>query len=283
MSDLHSSLRPPPFLGPSRRILRLWVGALLLLLLLLYLWRCIFIPIESGQLGVLWMRLGGGTVMDRAYGEGYRAILPWDRMEVYDIRLQEMHDNIEVLTADGLQVSLGVTVRFAPRPADLPMLHKHVGPLYKNPVVWPDVAEAVRHVVRQFRPDDLRVMGEAGLAAKIDAEARAAVQRHWVDLDRVLITRITLPQRIQADIQEKLAQEQRALAYDYILKQAEMERQRRLIEADGISQFEKRARVSILKWRGIEATERLADSPNAKIVVMGTGQSQLPILLNGDK
>jgi regulator of protease activity HflC (stomatin/prohibitin superfamily) len=285
VSDLLPPLPPPPFFGLSRRErrLRLAGAVLILLLLLLYLWRSIFIPIGAGHLGVLWSRFGGGTVMSHTYGEGYPAIWPWDRMTVYDVRLQEMHSTVAVLTEDGLQVSLDVTVRFAPRSADLPMLHRSVGPRYRETVVWPDVVAAVRHIIRQFKPDELRVLGETDLAAKIDAEARGAVRGHWVDLDRVLITRVALPERLNAEIEEKLAQEQKALTYEHILKQAKMESQWRAIEAAGIREFEDRSHISILQWRGIEATERLAASPNAKIVVMGVGQNQLPVLLNSDK
>ena len=142
---------------------------------------------------------------------------------------------------------------------------------------------AVRHVIRQFKPDDLRVIGEADLAARIDAEARDDVRRHWVDLDRVLITRVALPERLNAEIENKLAQEQKVLTYNFVLKQAEMESKKREIEAAGIKAFEDLSHVSILRWRAIEATEHLAASPNTKIVVMGAGQNQLPVLLNADK
>lgn len=283
MNDFPSFLPPPRTAGLSRRGLRSLLGGLVLLLFLLYLWRSFFITIGPGQLGVLWSRFGGGTVMTHTFGEGYPLIWPWDQMAVYDARLQQMHDTVAVLTTDGLQVSLDVTARFAPRAADLPMLHRSVGPRYRETVVWPDVVAAVRHVIRQFKPDDLRVIGEADLAARIDAEARDDVRRHWVDLDRVLITRVALPERLNAEIENKLAQEQKALTYSFVLKQAEMESKKREIEAAGIKAFEDLSHVSILRWRAIEATERLAASPNTKIVVMGPGQNQLPVLLNADK
>jgi regulator of protease activity HflC (stomatin/prohibitin superfamily) len=275
-------IAPPQRSGLSQGRFRLWLAALLLLLFLAYLWRSIFIPIGSGQLGVLWSRFGGGTVTNRVYTEGYQTIWPWNRMAVYDVRLQEMHDVVSVLTTDGLQVSVGVTARFRPRAADLAMLHQMVGPRYKDTVVWPDVVAAVRHVIRQLKPEQLRIIGETDLAAKIDAAARDAVQKHWVDLDRVLITQITLPERLRAEIEEKLAQEQKAISYEYILRQAEQERQKRMIEADGIRAFEERSHISFLKWRGVEATEHLAASPNAKIIVMGAGTNQLPVLLSDD-
>ena len=302
MTDLVSDQAPPvhhrstpergAVRGPASRRLAFWlrrnslrlcIGGLLLLLLLLFFWNDIFIPIGSGQEGVLWSRFFGGTEMGRTYGEGYRVILPWDKMAVYDVRLQEMHGTMEVLTLDGLQVSLAVTARFAPRRRDLPMLHRMVGPDYKQVVVWPDVVTAVRHVIRQMKPEELRILSERDLARRINIAARQEVQDHWIDLDEVLITRITLPQPVEAAIQEKLAQEQKAIGYQFLIQQADLERQRRMIEAEGIRDFEARSHISFLKWKGIEATEKLAESPNAKIVVMGASRNELPVLLNADK
>ncbi len=268
------------YFGMSKRRFRRRVAGLLLLLLLLFLWRYIFIPIASGQAGVLWSRLGGGTVMDRRYGEGYHVIWPWDHMAIYDMRLQEMHDTVQVLTSDGLQVSMQVTVRFAPRADELTVLHRSVGPRYRETVIWPDVVAAVRHVVRRFKPEDLTVLGEEELGDKVDAAARRSVQGHWVDLDRVLITRITLPRRVQAQIQEKLADEQKALAAPFILRQAELKRQSWRIEADGAREFQSRSGISLLKWRNIDALERLASSANSKIVVLGGGESAMPFVLD---
>jgi regulator of protease activity HflC (stomatin/prohibitin superfamily) len=271
----------PMGFGMSRLRFRLLVGGLALLLLLLALWRDIFIPIGSGQAGVLWSRTRG-TIMDRRYGEGYWAIWPWDHMTVYDLRLQDMHDTVPVLTSDGLQVSMKVTVRFAPRADELTMLHRSVGPRYRETVMWPDVIAAVRHVVRQFRPEDLSVLGEAELAGRVEDAARRSVRGHWVTLDRVLVTEITLPPRVQGQIQEKLADEQKALAAPFLLKQAELRRQSWRIEAEGAREFAERAHVSLLQWRSIDALERLAASPNAKVVVLGNsgGAGSVPLLLD---
>ena len=281
MSD--ARLEPPPprsILGLPVRVVLCGLAAALALLVC---WNSIFVAIGSGRAGVLWSRFGGGTVMDHTFGEGVAVIWPWNAMAVYDVRLQEMHDTVRALTSDGLQVRLDVTTRFAPRATDLPTLHRMVGPRYRATVVRPDTIAAVRHVVRQFVAEDLRVIGEAGLSGKVEEAARSSVGEHWVDLDRVLITRIALPQRVEAQVEARLAEEQKALAGPSILRQAETERQRRLIEADGVRDFEARAQVSILKWRGLEALERLAASPNAKLVVLGTTQGQVPIVLDPER
>lgn len=263
----------------SKLKFRLWVGGLLAILLVLLLWNRTFIPIRSGEAGVLWSRFGGGTVLDRRFGEGTRVIWPWDEMAVYDLRLQERHDTVQVLTSDGLQVAMRVAVRFRPRAGELTMLHQSAGPRYAQTLVWPDVVAAVRHVVRSFRPEDLTVVGESALSRRVEAAARQAVAGHWVDIDRVLVTRITLPARVQAQIQERLADEQKALAAPFILRQAELRRQSWLVEAEAARAFAARTGTSLVKWRSVEALEKLAQSPNAKLVVVGGGKD-VPFVLD---
>jgi prohibitin 1 len=272
----------PPF-GLSPRQMKLIVAGLICAFMILYFWRSVFIPIGSGHLGVLWSRFGGGTVIDKVYQEGYRIIFPWDHMSVYDVRVQKMQNEVTVLTRDGLEVAMTVTARFTPRAAQLPTLHQRVGPDYRDKVVWPDVVSVVRHVIRLYKPEEVQVLGEEKLSAQINAGAKAAIDPYWVDLDQILITKIRLPEHIQNAIQEKLAQEQKVLTYAFLLKQADLEKQKRVIEAEGIREFEERSHVSILKWRGIEVTETLANSPHSKVIVLGTGDDKLPILLSGEK
>lgn len=260
------------YLGVSKRRFRLWVGGLLSVLLLLLLWNHIFIPIGSGESGVLWSRLGGGTIMDKRYTEGYWVIWPWDRMTVYDLRYQEMHGKADVRTSDGLHVAMDVTIRYRPRAADLPTLHQAVGPRYRETVLWPDTIAALQQIVRHFKPEELTASGETDLAQRVEAAARQSIQGHWVDLDRVLITRVTLPERVQAQIQEKLADEQKVLS-------ASLKRQTWLIEAEGAREFQERTGTALVKWRSVDALEKLAQSPNAKVVVLGGGKD-MPFVLD---
>lgn len=260
------------YLGVSRRRFRLWVGGLLTLLILLLLWNHIFIPIGSGESGVLWSRLGGGTTMDRRFGEGYWVIWPWDRMAVYDLRYQEMHGKADVRTSDGLHVAMDVTIRYRPRADDLTMLHQAVGPRYRETVLWPDTIAALQQIVGGFKPEELTVSGETDLAQRVEAAARQSVERRWVDLDRVLITRVILPERVQAQIQEKLADEQKVLS-------ASLKRQTWSIEAEGAREFQERTGTPLVKWRSVDALEKLAQSPNAKVVVLGGGKD-MPFVLD---
>ena len=285
-NDVSDEAPPPPtapgetgvntgvaaYLGMSKRRFRLWLGGLLGVLLLLVLWHDIFIPIGSGESGVLWSRLGGGTTMDRRYTEGYWVIWPWDKMAVYDLRYQEMHGKADVLTSDGLHVEMDVTIRYRPRANDLTLLHQAVGPNYRDTVLWPDTIAALQQIVRRYKPEELTTTGDIDLAQRVEVAARQSIERHWVDLDRVLITRVTLPERVQAQIQEKLADEQKVLS-------ATLKRQAWLIEAEGAREFETRSGTPLLKWRSVDALEKLAQSPNAKVVVLGGGK-EMPFVLD---
>lgn len=260
------------YLGMSRLRFRLWVAVLLAVLLLLLLWNRIFIPIGSGESGVLWSRLGGGTVMEKRFTEGYWVIWPWDRMSVYDLRYQEMHGKADVRTSDGLHVAMDVTIRYRPRASDLTQLHQAVGPSYRETVLWPDTIAALQQIVGRYRPEELTVSGETDLAQRVEAAARQSVDQHWVDLDRVMITRVMLPERVQTQIQEKLAEEQKVLA-------ATLKRQTWLIEAEGAREFQARTGTPLVKWRSIDALEKLAHSPNAKVIVLGGGK-EMPFVLD---
>jgi regulator of protease activity HflC (stomatin/prohibitin superfamily) len=235
-----------------------------------------------GERGVLWSRFGGGTVLDRTYPEGMRLTFPWDRLYIYSVRIQEVHDQVVVLSSNGLPITVTYSCRFHPFPSSLPDLHQRYGPQYTDTLVRPEVISALRVVIGNYRPEDIYARDEAGLLDEIFTALQANLTNHDVVVQDILIKELRLPRTLETAINDKLIQEQQALMYEFKLKSEEGERQRRIIEAQGIQAFESISKLSILKWRGIEATERLANSPNAKIIFVGGGQNQLPIILGGD-
>ena len=95
--------------------------------------------------------------------------------------------------------------------------------------------------------------------------------------------KLELPADVTKGIENKKVAEQTLQTYVYRLASQEQERKRQVIEATGIKEFEKISGVSVLKWRGLAVTSELASSPNSKIIIMGTGEKSLPLLLNTDK
>jgi regulator of protease activity HflC (stomatin/prohibitin superfamily) len=290
---LHTTTLPPEaprrsFLTRAADVFRrysiyLAIGILTVLFFIVLASNRIVQNINPGERGVLWSRFGGGTQLDRIYPEGMRLIFPWDRLYIYSVRVQEIHDQVVVLSANGLPMTITYSCRFHPFPSTLPDLHQRYGPQYADTLVRPEVISALRVVVGNYRPEDIYARDEAGLLDEIFTVLQANLTNHDVVVQDILLKELRLPPTLEAAINEKLIQEQQALMYEFKLKTEEGEKQRRIIEAQGIKAFEDISKLSILRWRGIEATEKLANSPNAKIVIVGTGQNQLPIILGSDK
>lgn len=260
---------------------------LLCLVLGAYFFNRIFINIYPGHSGVLWKRFHGGTDMQFVYNEGLHIIPPWDKMYIYDIRIQQLPFSFEALSKDGLPITFEVTVRYRPERLNLPFLHKTVGPDYLEKVVKPEVQAHVRKVVANYLPEEIYT-SEGYLLQIIMQGAMVAINEKYIVLDNLLIRRMVLPKIIVEAIEKKLAQQQYVLELDYRLQSEAKEARRKAIEAEGIKRFQDIVKTGgffdkFLQYKGIEATVSLAKSDNAKVVVVGGGGSGgLPLIMNMD-
>lgn len=292
------------------------VTTLLAIFVLIYIWNDIAISIYSGRQGVLWNRFSG-TVVKTTYDEGLHLVLPWNKMTIYNLRVQQHTDSIVALTVDGMEMNITYAVMHRPLRLELGHIHRSVGPEYYANLIEPMVVSAIRQVVGSLRTEEIIAMPESQLLQLIDSniysgefhyqyeskakgkiiESDSSVLPSMLDMGHqqivpedlinlfqieVKIHMLILPPKVQAAINEKLVHEQSEESYAFRLSREEKEKQRKIIEAEGISEFERISGISMLKWRGVEATEELAKSPNSKIVIIGTDQKELPILLNGD-
>ena len=253
----------------------------------------IFYTIPPGSVGVLWKRFGGGTDLDSYLGEGLHVILPWDKVYVYDTRLQQLEQDFDVLSADGLKMTVNIAYRFQAIPATVPALHQYIGPNYVSVLITTDIGARARDVFSHNTPEEIfsdrRIQIQQEILHDVQTHLRdtfSPMAGHPIDfvkLEDVLIRGITLPPEVQAAINRKEEQKQLNLEYDYRLLREAKETERKRIEAQGIREFQdiisSGITESYLKWRGIEATLELARSNNSKIVVIGGGKDGLPIIL----
>jgi regulator of protease activity HflC (stomatin/prohibitin superfamily) len=250
--------------------------------LIIFFFHWIVISIYPGELGVLWRRLGSGTQIDTVYREGVHFILPINKMYVYNVRKQQFTDNINVLTVDGLTIGVRYSVRYFLEKDTLPLLHQQVGPDYVNVVVRPEARSVMRMVFGQYKPEEIYTSQKA-IQERVSVTSKTHLQARFVSLDDVPIESITLPTRISEAIESKLAQQQLDQEYVFRLSIAAKEADRKLIEANGIMAYNntvnRSLNPSVLAWHGILATQELAKSPNAKVVVIGTGKNGLPLIL----
>ncbi len=267
-----------------RHRFKIIVVTLILSFFVAYLWRNIFFDIESGEAGVMWKRFHGGTVMDTTFGEGLHVIYPWDKMIIYSVRTQARRESIKILTQGGLYVEMDISYRFHPeRKSLLPYLHRIWGPDYVEKFVQPEAKAAVIAVLGDQSPKQLYSINTTEIQDKIEAQLDTEFEDSYIVLQDFLITRLQLPKTISDAIEQKLTQEQLHQEYAFRLNVAEQEKKRKEIEAQGIKLFEETSGIPILKWRGLEVTSEIARSNNTKVVIVGTGQQGLPIILNADK
>ncbi len=242
------------------------------------------VRISSGHQGVLF-KLFGGTQSD-FYGEGIHRVWPWDTMYVYDVRVQDGPERLSILASNGLSVGLDVSIRFRPEAAELPALHQEIGPNYYTKIINPTIRSEVRKIVGQFTPEEIYSTKRQEVETSITDGIKGALQDEHVDVETILIRNVELPERLRIAISEKLEEEQRAEKMVFTLDRERQEAQRKAIEAVGIAEFQRIVSegltADLLRWKGIEATEDLSRSDNAKVVVIGSGTDGLPLILGGN-
>lgn len=275
-----------------RNYVGLSMTSLITLFVLIYFAPLIFITVPAGHAGVFWLRFFGGTITNWSFTEGMKVVPPWDKVAIYDLRLRQANANIDALTNDGLRVTTNITTRFRLLPDRLGFLHKHVGPNFLEILIIPQIAAEVRHAIARMPPGALYSADREELETQIKNEVENGFSQigshklntsHFVEVEDILIRSVTLPRQVRSAIEQKNIQLHKMQQYEYILKREQMESRRKAIEAAGIRAFQDTISQGInenyLKWKGIDATLQLAESPNAKVVVIGAGDEGLPIIL----
>lgn len=249
------------------------------------LWNRMIVSVKSGESGVLY-RFFMGTEMNAIYDEGVHIIWPWDKMFIYNLRLQTREKEYSMLTKGGLPVNLQVAIRYQPDVRLLPVLHVSVGPGYLEKVVLPETEAVLRRAVGQYGPEDVYT-SKRGFLESIVVASLAEVENRYVLIDDVLVKSVTLPDLLREAIEKKLILQEEEKAYIYRLAIETEEAKRKKIEAAGISEYQKIIKETLtddlLAWQGIQATRELATSANAKTVVIGSGENGLPLILGGGR
>jgi len=243
------------------------------------------VNIGYGEAGVLFRTFSGGVATDRPpLGEGFRIIAPWNKVYVYNVKQQEFFEgNMQVLSSNGLEISLDVSVLYQPKYEELGLLHKTKGENYVNIVLIPQIRAVARSVVGRYTPEQLYSTKRDAIQNEIFEETEKAVSDQHIQLNAVLVRDVTLPPAIKEAIERKLRQEQEALEYEFRLAKAKQEAERQRIDAEGKARANRILSASltdkILQEKGIEATIKLSESPNSKVIVIGSGEGGMPIIL----
>jgi len=249
-----------------------------------------FLTIEAGEAGVLFKPFGKGLVKDEIYGQGFHIIAPWNSMYKYNIKEQKAEESMDILDKNGLSISVDITIRFNPIAGRIGYLHERFGEGYTYSLVIPEVRSAVRQVMGRYTAEEIYSTKRAEVETTIIQETDQTLsnENNNILMNALLIRSINLPNNIKDAIENKLQQEQEALAYQFRLDKERSEAERKRIAAEGEAVANKiinsSLTSSLLKMRGIEATKDIANSPNSKVIVIGgSGDGGgLPLILNSN-
>lgn len=242
------------------------------------------VTIGSGEAGVLYKTFDNGVVINEPpLGEGFHIIAPWNKVIVYEVRQQELFEKMKVLSSNGLEIQIDASAWYEPVYNNLGNLHQNLGEDYLQRVIQPAIRSAARSVVGRYTPEQLYSSKRDAIQDEIFAETKIILEKQYVQLNEVLVRDVTLPNTIKEAIERKLRQEQESLEYEFRLVTAAKEAEKVIIEAEGKAESNRILSASltdkILQDKGIDATMKLAESPNSKIIVIGSGDSGLPIIL----
>ncbi len=255
-------------------------------LLIIVFWSRMTVSIPGGHGGVLFKLFAGGIDTERTYGEGFHFLAPWNKMYVYETRQQEIAEEMNVLSSNGLEISVDFSTWYQPRFNELGKLHAIIGQDYLRRIIIPAMRSSARSVVGRYTPEQIYSTKRDAIQIEIYEETQKLLEERHVQVNQVLIRSITLPPTIKTAIESKLKQEQEALEYEFKLEKAQQEAERQRIDAEGKARANRILSASIteqiLREKGIEATIELSKSPNSKVVIIGN-KDGLPIILGDTK
>jgi regulator of protease activity HflC (stomatin/prohibitin superfamily) len=271
----------PPSSGSS--LSRPLVVFVLIVGLLVFLAGGPFCTVPAGHVGV---KDFFGQVSPNVLSPGVNVVMPLTRVVRVSVQTQEVKEVADVPSREGLTMNLETSLLFQVDPGKAAEIYKTVGTNYVGTIVEPQFRSAIREITASYDAKALYSAERERIATEILQLFRRLAGERGIIVQQVLLRKIGLPPVVSNAIQEKLRREQEAEQMKFVLAKEQQEAERKRIEAQGVADFQRIVAQGIspqlLEWKGIEATEKLATSSNAKVVVIGSSKTGLPIIL-GDK
>jgi regulator of protease activity HflC (stomatin/prohibitin superfamily) len=259
------------------RLIGLGIAAFVLVILF---FSCVT-RVGTGHVGVL--TLFGKVQTEGTLGEGIHLINPLKTNNELSIQTQTLKESASVPSSEGLMMSLDTSLNYHLNPDRAAEVFQKIGADYENVVVEPTLRSAIREATASHTANALYTGEREMVAKQIYDQVSTQLKERGLMVENVLLRDIQLPATLKSAIEAKQQAEQESLAMNFRLQKETQEAQRKRIEAAGVRDFQQIVAQgitpSLLEWKGIEATENLAKSPNSKVVVIGNNKNGLPLIL----
>ncbi|MBA4313085.1 MAG: membrane protease subunit, stomatin/prohibitin [Chlorobiaceae bacterium] len=241
-----------------------------------------FSVIPAGHVGVVDFF---GIVSDRTLGAGINMVNPMAKIQKYSIQTKEHKEAMQVLSREGLTIGLEISALYRLNPDSAARVYKTIaGGDYETIVLVPQFRSMSRAVTASFQASALYSTEREALGVAIMAELAKVVAPRGIIIEATPLRNVGLPSQLTEAIEQKQRADQESQRMEFVLTKEKQEADRKRIEAQGIADFQKIVATGIsdqlLRWKGIEATMKIAESQNAKVVIIGSGKDGLPIILD---
>lgn len=239
--------------------------------------------IDAGHVGVVDVF---GSVEDKELPPGINFFVnPFAKVTMYSTQTHEHKEAMNVLTQEGLTIGLEMSAMYRLHPDSASSVYKTVkGGDYEGVILIPQFRSAGREVTATYKASALYSVERTALGVSVEEDLRSKVTRYGVIIESTPLRNVALPAQLTKAIEEKQTADQESQRMEFVLTKEKQEADRKRIEAQGISDFQNIVAQGIseplLRWKGIEATEKLAQSGNSKIVIIGSGKDGLPVILD---
>jgi len=249
--------------------------------------------IDAGEVGV---KVLFGSVQQDVLASGLHFVDPLLDIKKVDIKTQNYtmsgvndegnkagDDAIRVLTSDGLEVTIDLTVLYRVVSSEAPRLLRETGDDFRDKIVRPITRTKIRDNAVYYQAVDLFGNKRDEFQSRIYKSIEDDFRKRGLMLEQLLVRNITLPNSVKASIESKINAEQDAKKMEFVLQKEKQEAERKRVEAQGIADYQRIINTGLtdqqLQYEQIKAMKELALSTNAKVIVMGKGSS--PIILDG--
>ena len=252
------------------------------LLIALGVFTSCIVQIDAGKIGTQSLF---GKVDNTVLRSGLHLINPMMDVNQIDVRTQNytmsaVHDEgdkqgddaIKVLTSDGLEVVIDLTVLYRIQAAEAPKLVKETGLDFKDKIVRPITRTKIRDNAVYYTAIDLYSVKRDEFQNRIFKDIEVSFKSRGLELEQLLVRNITLPNRVKAVIEEKIGAEQEAQKMFFVLQKEKQEAERKRVEAQGIADYQRIINTGLtdnqLQYEQIKAMKEIATSQNAKVIIM---------------
>lgn len=257
------------------------IGAALFLLLML---SNTIVVVRAGHVGVVDVF---GRVANTTLKSGIQFVNPLARVVQMSIQTQELKETMDVPSKEGMTMGIEVSVLYHLDPEKASDVYRSVGVDYVGVILEPQFRSITRGVTASYEAKALYTSEREAVAQLIAKDLKLLVETRGIVIESTPMRRLTLPAKITSAIEDKLSADQESQRMTFVLTKEKQEAERKRIEAQGVADFQRIVTDGIsdklLQWKGIEATQDLAKSQNAKVVIIGNPKNGLPLVLGDVK